>query len=114
MPEPLCGAQVLIDPDPLDRTEQSCGVFLPAIFPGVCIMDLLADAHLRAHAVVPSNVLLLVAPARRPMFRQPEFREPCRGPCERIFEWAVRVESRGAASSSSAPPSAHRSSWRPR
>src|SRR5882757_3800976 len=112
MPEPLCGAQVLIDPDPLDRTEQSCGVFLPAIFPGVCIMDLLADTHLRAHAVVPSNVLLLVAPARRPMFRQPEFpRALSRRARERISEWAVRVGSRGAASSSSAPPSAHRSSW---
>ena len=36
-------------------------------------MDLLADAHPRGHAFVPSNVLLLVAPARRPMFRQPEF-----------------------------------------
>src|SRR4030088_400794 len=88
------GTKVLFDPDPLDRTEQCCGVFLPAIFPGVRIMDLLADTHLRAEAVVPSNALLLVAPVRRPMFRQPEFREPCRGPYERISEWAVRVGSR--------------------
>src|SRR5260370_4799796 len=67
------GTQVLFDPDPLDRTEQCCGVSLPAIFSGVCTMDLLADTHFRAKAVVPSNVLLLEAPTRRPTFRQPEF-----------------------------------------
>jgi hypothetical protein len=36
-------------------------------------MDLLVDTHPGGHAFVPSSVLLLVASARRPTFRQPEF-----------------------------------------
>src|SRR5260370_7921115 len=43
MSERLYGAQVLYDPDPFDRTGQCCGVSRPAIFPGVCTMDLLVD-----------------------------------------------------------------------
>jgi hypothetical protein len=47
-------------------------------------MDLLVDPHPRAHAFGPSD-LLLVAPTRRPTFRQPEFSRAS-NVRERIYE----------------------------